>query len=91
MLPVVVLVVLRVLTLRLAVLHLPVAVAVQLRESTLVTAALVAVEIALLMAQEILPALHRLKATMAGHLHHQMQALEVVVHLRLEQILQVAQ
>jgi hypothetical protein len=90
-LPVVVLVVLRVLTLRSAVLHLPVAVVVQLRESTLVTAALVVAQIVLLLETEILPALHRLKATMAGHLHHQMQALEVVVHLRLEQILQVAQ
>ena len=93
MLPVVVLAVLQVLTLRSAVLHLPVAVVVQLKPSTLGTEVLEVAQIVLLLETEILPALHRLKEAMAAHrlVHPVLLEQAVAVHLRLEQILQVAQ
>jgi hypothetical protein len=92
-LPVVVLAVLQVLTLRSAVLHLPVAVVVQLKPSTLGTEVLEVAQIVLLLETEILPALHRLKEAMAAHrlVHPVLLEQAVAVHLRLEQILQVAQ
>jgi hypothetical protein len=92
-LPVVVLAVLQVLTLRSAVLHLPVAVVVQLKPSTLGTEVLEVAQIVLLLETEILLALHRLKEAMAAHrlVHPVLLEQAVAVHLRLEQILQVAQ
>jgi hypothetical protein len=92
-LPVVVLAVLQAPTLLSAVSHLPVVAVVQLRESTLVTEVLEVAQIVLLLETEILPALHRLKEAMAAHrlVHPVVLEQAVAVHLRLEQILQVAQ
>jgi hypothetical protein len=87
----VLLVVLQAPTLLSAVSHLPVVVVVQLRASTLVTAALVVAQIVLPLGTETLLALHRLKEITVAHLPPQMLVLAVVVHLRLVQILQVAQ